>query len=746
MKANKLLRKKLPLFISSLLLSTAGTLVQAYEGPNTDYSNDDQRFHIWNEALEPVELVNSILCFTAQMNVTDFINQGPYLALLNDSACFDNEGDDGDQSSGSANTPRFMEVVVDATRASDTQPLEVSVWIPGMEAGEDDDQAIKFKAVISEGASTENPFGRFTFNFEFFEDIDSTVSMGGGEVKTVNDVEGQIGFTLYESSPRNGFENSQSASVVMAADRTSGVALTASNYGPWGSAYGLAFNNSNVLVQRAENYDELGFRNGDASGQCLDRTRFDNVVWRYDVYDAVSGTRIEIDSGMPFKFDSDGDGSNDSYGHVGYWGIWTEQENALENGDSISTEDPATGAVTDYTVVKAPGRLIKLTVESMTLAEAAGIEFFYWDDSAYQQGFDSWSVQYLTVATDGVGGDGFYRIAGINWGEQGPERSPISASLLALNSNQTLELHSDQLGGGVRYTQGDTVLSFFREEYVNGSETGAQALFANDSVNLYCVDRCPVGTLGNTELADHDSPYSPGIDNINNAISYSIATNGANAMTLIREDNGQAVRYAAGISEQTLGDSANAWGVKSGAMVTADVLASLSNPWDIYNPEIVTEYYMWETGANDWNQLTAVRSVSGAIRAFDKPMQFIYQHSDANDRSGDAGDHAGEVIMLSYGGNGDLWGIPQEDGDQDHSFPVFNLADGTRLGAQDNYVVKAREIEGTMAEASGQCGSLSITEPAVAVPTSVTGSVDIGPMPQVNTAPAVVDGVTQGTD
>lgn len=726
----------------ALTLLSYSSLGLAFDDPTSQYSTDSQDFHIWNQALEPIELVNSILCFTNQMKATEFVNSGPYKALVDDSACFDNEDSNTGQSTAASNTPTYMEVTVDAVRDSDSAPLVVSVWIPALETGEDE-QSIKFKAVVSEGASEDDPFGQFTFNYDFYNNITSSTPVGGGEVKTINSAVGKIGFTLYESSTRDGFEHSQSASVVMTDNRAEGIALTASSFGTSGQAYGLAFDENHVLIQTADRYSDLGFQNGDNSGSCLSRTDFTEAVWRYDLYDAQSGDRITVNSGMSFSYDSDGDNQNDSHGHVGYWGIWTEHPGAIANGDTITTENSTTAETELLTVVKAPGRLIKLSVESLTLANARGINFSYWDDSAYQHNYERWSVNYLTVNDDNVQSDGFYKVAGVRWGEQGPESTAITPILITVASNQTLHMHSDQLGGNVKYKQGDNSLSFYKETFINGSETATGELFANGSTSLHCVERCLLGTLSASELESYDGPYAAQSQSVNDAISYSMSPTGDNAMTLIRTSNSEPVRYASDLTEQTLAQSAHAWGVRSGAMITSDVLASLSNPWDIYNPEIVSTFYVWETGLNDWNQLTTVRDSSGAIRTFDKPIQFTYTHSNNNDRTGDAGEHNGKTLLLSYGGNGDLWGIPHQHTESERTYPLFNIADGVIMGPNNNYVIKAREIEGAMANAANQCDALAITEPDVAVPTSVTGSADIGAMPVVTDAPAVIAGQLQ---
>ncbi len=718
----------------------------AFDDAGTDYTNALQQRHVWNEALEPVELVNSILCFSSQMLPTEFVNAGPYLVLADEAQCFDQE-DNGQAGNNASNTPSYMEVIVNVTRDSDTTPLIINAWIPGMEAGEDE-EAIKFKAVVSEGANGNNPFGQFTFNFEFFDSIDSTVPHGGGEVKTVDTNDDQIGFTFYESSERDGFQSEQSASVVMNSDRSSGTALTSSSWDNFGQAYGLTFNNENVLVQNGPSYDDLPFQDGDNSGSCLSRTDFDDAVWRYDLFDSQTGDQIEIDSGFSFRYDSDNDEQVDSYGHIGYWGVWTEEEGALNNGDIIESEDPVSGTVSQYTIVKAPGRLIKHSVETLPLTDVRGIELNYWDDNAIQSGFDSWIVNYLTVTEDGVNADGFYLVAGINWGdESGPERTDVTDSLINLSTNETVYLYSEQLGGDINYKAGDTDLTFFRQTIVNGSETGNDELLNTGSVTLHCFERCPIGTLSSNDLQNFDgvnSPYDASVNSVGSAIQYTFSDTGANMLTLVRNSNDEAVKFADGLTEESLANSPHQWGLRSGPMVTPDVAAAMSNPWDIFDPNIVTEYYVWEAGIHHWNQLATVKDVNDEIRSFDRPIQLSYRHSDASDRTGNAGDYDNALVMLNYGGNGDLWGIPHEsDSSTEHGFPAFNIADGVVMGPNDEFVIKAREIEQTMADATGQCTDLVIDEPAVPVPTAVTGDADIGTMPIVTSAPKVIAGVLQ---
>ena len=615
-----------------------------------------------------------------------------------------------------------------------------------MDSGQDK-QAIKFKAVIYEGANDTNPFGRFTFNYDFFTDLNGGQPLGGGEVKTLNDINGSIGFTFYESSSHGGMTSTQSASVVMSDDRKQGIALTSSEYGSNNAtAYGLAFNSSNVLMQSASSYNSLPYHNDDNSGTCLSRTRFNDHVHRYDLYDVNTGKRVAVNSGFPFKYDSNRDGTDDSYGHAGYWGLWTEQQGALNNGDTITKDDPGTGTAEHYTVVRAPGHLIKRTVERLPLADAHGVQFTYSRDDAIQQGYDQWVVNYLTVNQDSVGSDGFYIVGGMNWTDQGSSITPVTTTPITLQSNETLFLWSEQLGGEVQFSQGNSTLTFSREQFVNGSETGAGDILAGGSLTLKCFDRCIKGTLSAADLQNFDganSPFDTPAATMGSAIAYTFSTSGSNALTLVKNSNSQPVRYDANLTQNDIANSPYSWGVRSGPMVTAAVAATMSNPWDIYNPNIVTEYYVWETGLDDWNQLATVRDANGDIQSFDKPIQFAYRHSNANDRSGNAGDYNGKVIMVNYGGNGDFWGIPDNNVGGDRYEAAFNIADGTVMGPNSEYVIKAREVEQTMAPDNGQCSSLTISDPAAPVPTSVSGSADIGNMPVVEGDPSVIAGEIQ---
>lgn len=723
----------------------------------TDYSKAPQNYHVWNESLKPVDLVNNILCFTGQLKASEFINKGAYLALADESACFkdDNSNSASAQSSGAANTPSYTKIIVNATRASVDDPLIVKVWIPAMGSG-DDQQTIKFKSSITKGASAENPFGSFTFNYNFYESITSNVDLGGGEIKTIA-TPGKIGFTFYEKENRGQDKTSEKgASVVMSSDRSTGVAFTFNHeqegQDSRGDYYGLAFNGNNVLTQKADTYELLPFNSHDSSTgteACLSRTAFDESVWRYNLFEASTGASVKVNSGISFKYDSNNDNIPDSYGQVGYWGMWTEHGDNLADGTTIVAQNPDNNnqAGPSYTISKAPGRLIKNTVEQVSINNIQGIQFNLFSPDAMQSNYQSWIVQYLTVAHDGVSANGFYKTGASGNGNNGPTLTTFEQPIaVVLGEHETLNMNSEQLGGPVKYQSSDNFITFAKQEFINGSETGAGQLLANGSLTLYCVDRCPVGTLGAQQLSNWNTPYSDPIQSVSDAKVFTFSTTGAAPLTLVRQSNAEPIRYADNLTAEGLSanNSPYSWGIRSGSLVTADVLANLSSPWDIYNPTKVTVFYEWETGLNSFNQMVTVKDANGVIQTFDKPIQFTYTHTNAHDRSGNAGTYDGKVTLLSYGGNGQLDGIPSKQDSEGRYQAQFTIADGTLMGPDNKYIIKAQEIEGTMKPTPGQCSNLQLIAPPQPVPTSTTSNTnDIGEMPVVTGSPKVIAGVIQ---
>ncbi len=729
-------------------VARSATVARAFNDSGTDYDNTEQHVHTWMEALEPVELVNTILCFTGQMNADEMVGEGAYTALIDMDECEAGDADTSVQSSGqssaSGSSTNYVKAYITSERDNATNNLIVHAWVPEMDVGEGEPTLLRMKGVVKSGATETDPFGSFVLNWEMKDPANPDGdSFGWGELATVETLEGFIGFTLYDygEHEEEGIAASYlaRASVVMRNDQTDGVALTAVEHlGGWGEgnmAFAVSFNSANVLLQNAETLATLPFRNGgsNSDGTCLAKDDFNEAVWRYGMFDRESGEEIKLNGGFPIRYDSDNDGNVDAFGYASYWGLWTEDEDALDTGDSVVRESHENGGSADsYTVIKTEGRLIKKEIETLPLADVGGIDFYYWDDSLFEAQYDQWVVRYV--------GGSFKKVAGIVWGEQGPERTTLDTSIvISLEAGHPLHMYSEQLGGSVQYKQGAGSLSFYKETIMNGSESE----FAGSALELVCLDRCIKAGLTSEDLSTFDGAFEATAASMGDAYDYNISNSGANIMTLTT--GGTAVSFPDSVPQ----NSPNAWGVQSGPMVTTAVAGTLSDPYEVYNAEVVDTFYVWETGPNDWNKTTMLLDAQDNVVSFDKPIEFTYTHSEAAHRDGSATEYAEvgpQTFMLQYSGSGDLHGLPYVQvggGEFDRWYPLFNLNDATVIGPDDQYVVKALEIERKMNEDLDGCGDLVVNEPAAPVPGEITVNLDdLGDVPEVNGAPTFVGGET----
>jgi len=747
-------------------------LGRAFNSPDTDYTTDEQHFHVWHPALEPIESVNSILCFIGQVEAQEFVNDGPFIALVDDNKCNSKgEGNSastqGSQSSSSEDSlPSYVEVIADATRSSSSSPMEVKIWIPEMEMGDggsDNSALIKAKVTVSEAPSDSKPFGDFRMAFDM--SMNGT-SIGGGDL--ASQVSGsQTGFTFYEGQDFGDGSAMRSASLLGNADGTTGVAMTHSEHSfgmmEQRGTFGLSFNADNVLGRKGETAAAIQSQ-PEGTGACLSRTEFDEAVWRYNLYNQATGERVTLNSGFPFKYTAEGE---ERFGYVGYWGVWAEGGDGLADGTEITKQTFGEGGATatdTYTVTTTPGKLIKYTANKAQLTELAGVQFHYWDEYLADEEYDQWVVEYI----DGA----FKYVGGITWSGMGPPEidtfAPEDVEAIELDAGESLHLWSQQLGGSVVFRGGEEFIVYNTEEVL--SSIPAEL----DGVDLVCYDRCTKSGLNSGDLAAWDGPYtSPFMESMGGSLTPVTYRMSAATMTLSKVvgDTPTAVTYPTG----TIEANSHQWGIRSGHLIPKSVADTLDSPHEIYNPDAVAVFYEWEIGSNNWNKVVQVKDSNGTVQTFDKPIEFGYIHATANDRD-DSSTFNGQRFLLSYQGDGQLHGIPFEakvkdaegkeraEGDaideNNHHvrwYPQFNLKDGITLGGSSQYVVKAIDIEQMMQEgASGACAGLgaSFTSSNLSLPTGLasthtTDIASVGAIPTLSeedAIPKVVGGEIQVED
>ena len=786
---------------------TRALVSRAFGDAGTDYEKAEQHAHVWHPALKPAETINNILCFIGQIKGEHFASAAgeTYVALIDDKSCdkgSDNSGGDQSQSSGATTSVSYVNAVVTASRASDTAPLQIKAWVPDMEM-DGGTGPLLLHITVNSGPTDAKPYGDFHLSFAFFESMEAAVTngtvnesaaLGKGELYTTTSGS-DVGFDfIMEKSaasmmrdgggggggggglPAGALDNAKSretAAVLTSTDGLTGSAITQRTVSGLSDsikttlkgmmadmfkAYGIAYNANNVLVGKSDELSSVATTNQKA---CLSRDHFNEAVWRYGVYDFNTGAEVSLNSGFPFRYSSNNDGQLDSFGQVGYWGLWTQNPNVDLDGKSVTKQNFDGHGGTDshsYTLHIKPGRLVKKTVETLPVAELGDTMFDYNDNTGtnYRAKYDP----------AGASGPGFYKVASVNFsGGNGPTETPCTDNCGTLKispmmGQNDLFLYSQQLGGGVRYQQNASSITFYREEYVTEIPS---------DLNLVCYNQCPTTSV--THLTTWDAAYTQGIvwggTPTAHPITYTFPKMGANAYVLVR-DGAQVVLNG---TQADFQNTPFQYGLRSGMLIEASQAASLPqdgasvSPNDmnaLYNGTI-HEFYEWQTGFDSFNKQVVVTddSNAGAVVTFDKPIAFNYTHSDNNDRAVANGaittsPYKDMHYLLQYQGKGQLFGIPSEklegsdEGDSNNKgryYPAFGLKDGTELiDGSGHYVVKALDMEQSMVNAPGACSALSLSSVPTA-PSSIGSNYDIqiGAEPSVpDTTPAsVVGGVLQ---
>ena len=716
-----------------------------FDDVGTDYTDDIVRSYVWDESMGPMQQVNQILCYVSQTRADVLVNE-TYTALVDTERCErESSSDDSSDQSSSANETEYQLWTVESSRESDTSAQVVRVWVPpeDPEGNEGlDQQNILVQVTINSSPTDVLPFGDFDMNWQ------GVIEVGGveqpsmaGTIKTVENQDGKLQFIFFNNADSPDFSFTEAANVILDdAEGTSGIGKTATHRADanfeFHSEFSVAYDPTRFLRGNDTNND------GQVDSQsCNDRTNLLENVWRYNLYQHADGARVELNSGFPFVADV---GGQQLDGYMSYWGMWLPGGIDKSSITSITEQDFSdSGTNTSYDVTHSPGRLVKRTKSTIALADMEGSNFNYWADLEYLVEYTSDNV---LNNGEGVNAPGFYQIATIQFGSSGRETTPITPVLL---DQDFLHFYSEVLNGSIAYDRiadPDNVISF-QQEFVSGNGGG---LFGSSTqVTFACYQDCLKAGITTAQLSlDNDTPYLPNSEDP--TLPAALYTFSSSDLTL-RDAEGNAIGMAT--DQRATEGGFYDWGIQTGAMVLEGV--TLTNVWDAWNQEVS---YQWETGPNDWNQMTHV-SVTGAAEfvQFDRPIQFIYNHVDANDRNlgvDETSEYDGQVYRLEYGGPGNLWGFPDSQSEDGRYQRSFSLADATVLNNNDgDFVVKATEIEKRMRELEvGACvegvDALSLTDAlGVTLPTAedVTNvPFTLADKPVVTDSPRVVGGEVVG--
>lgn len=727
----------------------------AFGDAGTDYANQEQHFHVYHEAADALQTVNSILCFIGQLfpnpdesaasaaSFLGLVDKSAYIAMVDDSKCNSNSGGPSKDSAAggaSADSKSLVKAIVriKSKNGDGKMPILIQLWFVQDESN--GQMMIKAEAVAKAGKSTTRPIGDFSIYFKMFPYTASTntvgAAMGGGELSIADgEAAYPMSFSFMESGTNGADTQSKNSRVMMDYDGANGKGLV-SSVSPWSTngAFAIAYGtDSNGKFLTSVSATTVAGLSG-ATAICQNMGSLSSMVWDYGFYTAATGAKVAMNAGFSCLWDANGDNEfkegDDKHCNVGYHGVWAEPSTAeitagnynhtFSDGDKVRKKDWSNSANdTTYTLKISPGKLIKHTIVNKPLAELRGVDLQQW--TCDNTGCFSYIVHYMTTTDDAVGTTGFYKIKTRSWGNNGPVDTAITPVLITGNAGERFNFWADQLSGSVQFVWADTKATMESQETVAPDS----AVFAGGPLTLTCLGECPVTTaISNATLTSPSTPYlnftgsgqrypanMTDVTTTSN-IQYTITNaSGANWMRLVR--GGTAVRLDSSLTK-TQAQTNGYWNIRSGALVTST--AGLTNPWDVWKT-VGSVFYTYEIGFDSWNQtIAAYNETTSTFASFDKPIMFNYTHATANDRNGLA-TYNGQTYRMEWSGD-HLNGLPwvakdtNNDGTMDNKdrwLPQIALKDGTLLGDSNEYVVKARFGEQFMnaAVSSTSCDGLA---------------------------------------
>ena len=465
------------------LLALGMTAAHAAPPATSAYTTDSQFTYVEDATSQSIGQVNMIVCIMHAMRPDALVNEGAYLALVDQNECDKNHRSSSSNSSGgdgAAQAASYMTATVDSTRASNTDPMVAKIWI-------DDDSGngpmtIWAHLNATEAPSDANPYGGFRLDF-----CGKPNAGGDGSCMMNGFMQGGDGTLSYYQAETQPGRSATTALKLTSVGTTSGSGRLDAQRSEGNFSTEMIFNFA---------YNAGLFLRGD---QCFSRDATDPAtgqsVWRYGLYDATSGARIDRNSGFPIEYTN---GGTTYHGYLGYWGLSlpASAQATLTNGATVEKVDYNGGSSavrTPYTVVLSPGKLTKYTRQTRTLQQLDKIRFNTWvgDASSFYVGATS-NTSYELYWDDAAGhfvvtGT---QVCGNNGCQLHSLDAPQSVSA-AFWTNNGIQGWSQSLGGEL-YIDLHGAGASPDSSVVNVVYRKSDLVYPSDfPATLYCVSNCP---------------------------------------------------------------------------------------------------------------------------------------------------------------------------------------------------------------------------------------------------------------
>jgi hypothetical protein len=663
-------------------LRTQKFSAKSFNSAGTDYTKAVK--NTWVDDTDALDMVNDILGVIKDTAYDEFVNEGPYKALVRKVG--DSEQSQSGGSATSTTTEELMELVVDVTRESNDDPMIVKVWVFEDKGPGDQPMLIRGYFEVTEGVSDDFPYGELTAHFK-----GTPLDANGNPTNTVlftmamsvsADDEGNVVIENLEEGAENGGEGeyvwNRRVRVVANANVTQGNAYVFNQETEMNEG-GPTLPDPTIL-QIAFNDGYFKTTEGDDDPMYFSKDNLRHRVFRYQLFDAATGDAITRNSGFPIKFDLDDDGTFEKHGYVGYYGLWAPYGATVDNGAAVKDMDG-----NDYTVFRAAGKLTKHTRANMLLSELNGVELSKWSDGqdsivAWDSDSDTFitlgyrdqSNGQITYYVDGVDDEyhqavtfqqwegawceamkAFLRLGTLYFDPDTNEATtPTDASMVYYHAEQTLDPGEAQ--DLTLYTWSFTLDAPFDQSDIDGAQA-AEAAYWQPPIN----PEDPPNQTQKTYYFDAET-------------------------MMLYEDAGHTIPIDMSDPNLDLEGTNYQWGYHIGPLTTAQY--AQENSWQANE---APTYYTWNTGADEWNQYVTVINEDGDFVSFDAPISFAYTHTTANDVNDDAA-YNGKKFRIEYDGFSVNipWAFDEESSEWQ---PLINIADGTLMGPETEYVIKGVE-------------------------------------------------------
>ncbi len=743
------------LALSLLVVGAVPLSALATPSATSPYVTDVQNSYVQDATSDGISNLNMVLCIMNAMQPAAMVNKGDYIALIDKNKCDSKTQSSASNStaaaSGATATADYMTAVVNASRASNADPMIVKSWISFTEQGQPVDVYAHVSATKSPADAP--PYGQF--RMDYIGKASGTMMFNGFIDANGPDV------SYLETGPNS----SDNALAMSATSSTAGSGtMTVPDYStnPAGtSTFNFAYDSSETSFPAGV------FRRNDGTNDvCFDRSvaNANKSVWRFGTYDANDGTRVDqANPGFPITVAYNG---NSYYGYASYWGIDFQglDLNSMSDGTLAGAvvTDQRPGNATTYSLAKVGGKLTEWTQHQQTLAAMDGIPFTFYGDLTGQTansaitGFGNWQMQWNnTSSTFAVTGTQTCGSSGCVMTSISPAATVTGTALNGL----PISGWSDSFGGNINipptgsaHAGTDAVYYYSQSAVIPGD--------ANAPSALYCLSNCPTAAslanfvTNNGSVSPFDSTTAQQWGWGSTSVTYSFDAGG------LKESSAPMVVANANLTGQYQG------GIMTGRLFSSPLpTTGCPNSGAVCEPGNPTTYYTWQTGANQWNQTRWLTRVSdSSVVSFDPPQNINYTVP-----TGAAyGSWAGKTIQLQFNGFGNLGGIPgycvspADNSQVDCSttgaryVPAFSLPDAATMTLTSGstttpLIVKALDTEVRLAKVN--CGLTALPSPTTAAtlpsttavhnPSSQADSDYIGTKPTVTSAPKVIDGVVQ---